>query len=68
MIKAGDEIQIRPEWQDAGDRDYRWFAVEDAIEGFTLRVRAVHRDPNHSSHQHRFQPIHTVTLDQIEPA
>lgn len=28
-IKAGDELEIIPEWRDKGDEKYQWFAVED---------------------------------------
>jgi hypothetical protein len=34
MIKKGDRIDIKPEWQDAGDENYVWVAVDDEEKGF----------------------------------
>lgn len=66
IFNAGTEIKILPEWQDAGDSEYRWFAAEDALEGHSLRIRAEHPDPEHSSHKMRFKPMHLVHLHMIE--
>lgn len=33
MIKAGQEITIKPEFQDAGDADVKWIAVDDEAKG-----------------------------------
>ncbi len=33
MIKAGDTVEIKPEWQDGGDSQYTWFAVDDEEKG-----------------------------------
>lgn len=33
MIRKGDKIQIRPEWQDAGDCNFNWIAAEDEQNG-----------------------------------
>lgn len=33
MIQAGTKIEILPEFQDAGDADYDWFAVSDEENG-----------------------------------
>ena len=35
-IRRGDRIRIRPEWQDPGDADIEWIAIEDEDGG---RVR-----------------------------
>lgn len=29
MIKAGDTVKIRPEWQDSGDDQLQFIALED---------------------------------------
>lgn len=29
MIKKGDRVFIKPEWQDAGDENFTWHAIED---------------------------------------
>lgn len=36
MIKKGDTVRIKPEWQDAGDDTLHWIAIEDEDGG---RVR-----------------------------
>lgn len=33
MIKKGDRIQFKPEWQDAGDSNVTFIAVEDESGG-----------------------------------
>lgn len=33
MIRKGDKVQIKPEWQDAGDDRFTWVAVDDAANG-----------------------------------
>lgn len=33
MIRAGDIVTIRPEWQDEGDDQYIWQAMDDAEKG-----------------------------------
>lgn len=38
MIKKGDEVRIKPEWQDKGDKKFRWFAIEDE-DGGRVRIR-----------------------------
>ena len=32
-IKAGQQVHIKPEWQDPGDDKLRWFAVDDTSKG-----------------------------------
>lgn len=36
MIKKGDTVKIKPEWQDPGDEKFTWVAMEDEDGG---RVR-----------------------------
>lgn len=36
MIKKGDTVKIKPEWQDEGDENFTWIALEDEDGG---RVR-----------------------------
>ena len=33
MIKKGDEVEILPEFQDAGDHKFRWVSLEDEEKG-----------------------------------
>ena len=40
MIRKGQQVHIKPEWKDAGDENYAWFAVEDESFGW-LRIRPV---------------------------
>lgn len=28
-VKKGDQVFLKPEWQDSGDEKFHWFAVED---------------------------------------
>jgi hypothetical protein len=36
MIRKGQQVRIRPEWQDPGDDDYIWIALEDEDGGRAL--------------------------------
>jgi hypothetical protein len=36
VIKRGDVVRIKPEWQDPGDEKFTWIALEDESNG---RVR-----------------------------
>ncbi|MFY9327485.1 MAG: hypothetical protein WAO76_05620 [Georgfuchsia sp.] len=36
MIKKGDTVKFKPEWQDEGDDNFTWIALEDEDGG---RVR-----------------------------
>ncbi len=33
MVKQGDVVRIKPEYQDAGDSSYVWIAVDDESKG-----------------------------------
>jgi hypothetical protein len=33
MIRQGDKVQIKQEWQDAGDDRFTWVAVDDESKG-----------------------------------
>lgn len=33
MIKKGDIVRIKPEWQDEGDENFTWIALEDEDRG-----------------------------------
>jgi hypothetical protein len=33
VIRKGDKVQIKPEWQDAGDDRFVWVAVDDEEKG-----------------------------------
>jgi len=40
MIRKGQQIHIKPEWQDAGDQNFTWYAIEDESFGL-LRIRPI---------------------------
>lgn len=42
-IVAGNLLHIKPEWQDKGDSDFLFYAVETQLEGMReVRARAIH--------------------------
>jgi hypothetical protein len=44
MIKAGDRIEIKPEWQDKGDDLFDFFAIEDQLDGMDcVKARAFYK-------------------------
>ena len=34
MIRKDQQVHIKPEWQDPGDEDYTWTAIEDERNGY----------------------------------
>lgn len=40
MIKKGDIVKIKPEWQDPGDEKFTWLAIEDE-DGGRVRIAPV---------------------------
>lgn len=42
-LRAGDRVTIRPEFQDAGDTDFAWYAADDEQQG---RVTIITTIPN----------------------
>lgn len=52
MILKGQQIHIKPEWQDAGDEEYTWVALEDEDGG---RVKIMPLMP-----ELRFPPVSVV--------
>lgn len=40
MIRKDQQVHIKSEWQDAGDQNYMWFAIEDEASGW-LRIRPI---------------------------
>ena len=59
MIKRGDIVTIKPEFQDAGDSDYIWTAVDDEEKG---RVSISPEIPGFS-----IPPVQTVTVEMLNP-
>jgi hypothetical protein len=44
-VAEGDEVRIRPEWQDKGDDGFVFIAIESQLEGMNyVRCRAIHKD------------------------
>lgn len=63
-IKKGDKIRIKPEWQDAGDDDCVWLAIEDEDGG---RVRIEPQLPAEDWNP-ALLPNQIVTTEMIELA
>lgn len=40
MIRAGDQVAIRPEWQDPGDEHVKWVALENE-DGGRVRIQPI---------------------------
>ena len=57
-IKCGDVLAIRKEWQDTGDENYRWVALDDESDG-RVTVRLVCDDLT-------IMPTSVVEVDMVE--
>lgn len=57
-IQKGDKIRIKPQWQDDGDDQFEWVAIEDEDGG---RVRIAPTGTGLA-----FPPNQVVTTDMIE--
>ncbi|MBH0113223.1 hypothetical protein I5E68_09720 [Novosphingobium sp. YJ-S2-02] len=60
MIKAGDKVTIKPDFQDAGDSAFDWIAVDDEGNG------RVSIKPTNTGLA--FPPVNVVRVDMLEPA
>ena len=58
-VRRGDRVRIRPEWQDPGDDEFTWVALEDE-DGGRVRIAPVMPDLC-------IPPNYVVTTDMIEP-
>jgi len=58
MIKKGDEVKIKPEWQDDGDDEFIWVAADDEENG-----RVAIYPSNINTH---FKPTHVVNIFMLE--
>ena len=61
MIRAGQRVRIKPEWQDEGDDSFVWHAVDSEEKG-RVTIQAENVIPGG-----RFQPQQTVNVSMIEP-
>ena len=59
-IKQGDRVRIRPEWQDPGDDEFAWEALEDE-DGGRVCIAPMMADL-------QFLPHYVVTTAMIERA
>jgi hypothetical protein len=59
-IRKGDQVQIKPEFQDAGDDRFTWVAVTDADKG---RVQISPIDTGLA-----FAPVYVMNLDWLVDA
>ncbi len=57
MIKRGDIVQIKPEWQDEGDDTYTWMAVDDEEKG-RVSISPINRPAT-------FPGVSTVLVDML---
>ncbi len=57
-IKRDDRVRIKPEWQDHGDDELTWIALEDE-DGGRVRIAPVMPDMS-------YPPNYIVTTDMIE--
>jgi phage repressor protein C with HTH and peptisase S24 domain len=55
-IKAGDVVHIKPEWQDKGDDQFVWIAIEDE-DGGRVRIQAQCDLP--------IKPVQVVTIEML---
>lgn len=58
MIRKGDTVRIKPEWQDDGDDTFHWIAVEDE-DGGRVRIQATNTGL-------RFPPNQVVQTSMLE--
>ena len=59
MINAGDVVQIKKEWQDAGDDEFTWVAISNEEKG------RVDITPIELENVLRFPPVYTVRVDML---
>jgi hypothetical protein len=60
-IRKGQQIWIRPEWQDEGDDALTWYAVEDSHDDrASLKIQNLE-----ATKKFRFAPVHTVDVAMI---
>ena len=57
-IRRGDRLRIRPEWQDPGDDEFTWIALEDE-DGGRVRIAPLMPELN-------FPPNQVVTTGMVE--
>lgn len=60
MIKAGDIVEILPEWQDEGDSEFTWVAIEDE-DGGRVKVKVIDSTLV-------FAPIYVMQTDWLKAA
>jgi hypothetical protein len=58
MIRKGDTVRIKPQWQDEGDFRFRWVALSDENHGY-LDIGPVDTGLP-------YPPIYSVTTDMLE--
>jgi len=61
VIKKGDTVHIKPEWQDPGDETFHWIAIEDE-DGGRVRIAAT----NTGMRMPPNQIVETKMLDSID--
>lgn len=63
MIRKGQRVRIKPEWQDGGEDEYQWFATED--EGYG-RVTIMAVRPGRSIFA--LETVRTSMLEEVDPS
>jgi hypothetical protein len=63
MITIGQQVTIKPEWQDDGDSDYIWTAISEPNQttGY-FKVRVTSKDAADD-----MQTVMELYTDQVEP-
>lgn len=63
IIRKGDTITIKPEWQDDGDAEFIWIALEDEIADtdFSIKITVTNSELT-------FPPVYAVRRNMIEKA
>ena len=59
MIHKGDKVRIKPEWQDEGDADLHWIAMDNEEKG---RVTIATEEDTSLP----ILPLQTVNVDMLE--
>ena len=58
MLKKGQKVKIKPEWQDKGDDKLTWVTLDDEEKG-RVKIGAINTGM-------RFPPSQVVNVDMLE--
>lgn len=64
MIKAGDKVQIKPDFQDSGDRQFDWYAINNQTEDSDrITITAIKKDGKSFG---VIQPTFVIRINQLD--